>query len=89
MLTDILGHPIKAGTLVLTKSYWSTTMNKLVTIDRVTEKAVYVTLDATWYDFKTGQRIHAKKSVRRRPDQVVAISKQIEHNRKKYPENMI
>jgi hypothetical protein len=92
-MIDALGHPITAGDTVLTNAYYSCSMTEITSVDRTTEKAVYVTIQAhSWhYDEKLKQGVHTsyKKQMRRRPDQVLVITKQLEHNQTNYPENMI
>jgi len=92
-MLDVLGHPIQAGMTVLTNHYYSPSMGAITTVDKVTKKAVYVTIHCHWgYWDKVNKayvRQNGKKQMRRRPDQVIVIDKQLNHNRKKYPENML
>jgi len=92
-MIDTLGHPIAEGDTVLTNAYYSSAMNEITTIDRTTKKAVYVTIQAYhwFYDENLQRGVHKtyRKQMRRRPDQVIVISKQLEHNREHYPENML
>lgn len=88
-MIDVLGHPIEAGMTVLTNGYYSASMEVITTIDRVTEKSVFVTVYASWYDWKTRTRCKGYKSVRRRPNKVIVINKQLNYNKKTYPENLI
>ena len=92
-MIDILGHPIGAGMTVLTNKYYSSSMGEITTVDRVTKKAVIVTIHAyDWYYdevLKRGITTPYKKQIRKRPDQIIVIDKQLNHNQKNYPENMI
>lgn len=92
-MIDILGHPIEAGMTVLTNKYYSATMGEITTVDRVTKKAVIVTIQAyDWYYdevLKRGITKPYRKQIRKRPDQIIVIDKQLDHNQTNYPENMI
>ena len=88
-MIDILGHPITVGATVLTNGYYTACMNTITTVEKITEKAVYARVDAVWYDWNTKQRRRTKKLMRRRPDQFIVIDKQLNYNRKTYPENML
>jgi hypothetical protein len=46
MLLDILGHPIEEGMTVLTNAHNSPAMTELSVVEKVTGKAVYVTVYA-------------------------------------------
>lgn len=93
MHTDILGHPIEPGVTVLTNRYQSSSMGEITTVDRITKKAVIVTINATWYSWDSVTRKYTRhsgrKTIRKRPGQVIVIDKQLKHNQKEYPENMI
>lgn len=89
MLIDVLGHPIEAGMTVLTNGYYGLTMDQLVKVDKVTKKAVYVTLTASWYNWSEKVWCTEQKSIRRHPNKVLVIDKQLKYNRKMYPEYMI
>lgn len=89
MLIDVLGHPIEAGMTVLTNGYDGSTMDQLVKIDKVTKKAVYVTLTVRWYNWREKVWYTGQRSIRRRPNNVLVIDKQLKYNRKMYPEYMI
>jgi hypothetical protein len=68
-------------------------MNESTTMASRTNRAGYVPIHAYhwYYDENLGRGVHKtyRKQMRRRPDQVLVISKQLEHNRKHYPENML
>ena len=89
MLIDVLGHPIEAGMTVLTTAHYGSTMDQLVKIDKVTKKSVYVTLTASWYNWREKVWCTEQRSIRRRPNKVLVIDKQLKYNRKMYPEYMI
>lgn len=92
-MIDILGHPVKKGMTVLTNAHWSTAMTEITTVDKVTPKAVYVTIHATggYWDTENKKfvRTSGNKQMRRSYAKVLVIDKQLKHNRKNYPENMI
>jgi hypothetical protein len=88
-MIDILGHPITVGATVLTNGYYTSSMNTVTTVEKITEKAVYAKIDAVWYDLSTRQIQSAKKLMRRRPDQFIVIDKQLKYNQKTYPENRL
>lgn len=92
-MIDILGHPIEAGMTVLTNKYFTATMGEITTVDRVTPKAVIVTVNATWgywdKENKKYIRMNGRKTIRKRPDQILVIDKQLNFNRSQYPENML
>lgn len=89
MLIDVLGHPIRKGDKVLTGNHYSTGMDIVAQVDKVTKKAVYVTLEATKWDYDMRKKYVEHTSVRRQPYQVVVIDKQLAYNKKHYPENFI
>lgn len=92
-MIDILGHPIEAGMTVLTNKYYTATMGEITTVDRVTPKAVIVTVNywGGYWDKEQKKYIHTtgRKQIRKRPDQILVIDKQLDFNHKEYPENMI
>lgn len=92
-MIDILGHPIEAGMTVLTNKYYTATMGEITTVDRVTEKAVIVTVNAagTYWDKENKKyiRFSGRKQIRKRPDQILVIDKQLDFNRSEYPENQL
>jgi len=89
MHIDILGHPIEKGMTVLTNSYCSASMTDISKVDRVTAKAIYVTVNAWSYDAKSNLYVEAPKAMRKRADQVIVVSRQLEYNKKHYPEHML
>ena len=92
-MIDILGHPIEPGLTVLTNKYYSASLGQVTTVDRVTKTAVIVKIKALWYtwDPKTSKNIRHEgfKTIRKRPHQILVIDKQLNFNRKEYPENML
>ena len=92
-MIDILGHPIKPGMTVLTNKYYSAVMGEITTVERVTKKAVIVKIMSVWYTWDAENRQHIKhqglKAIRKRPNQILVIDKQLDFNRKEYPENML
>jgi hypothetical protein len=93
IMLDVLGHPVNAGDVVLTGHYGTVGVHQITRILRTTPKAVYVNVDAQEFiymkEFPYGKSVNVQKTVRRRYDQVVVVGKQLAHNKKKYPENMI
>lgn len=93
MLLDILGHPIEEGMTVLTNAHYSPAMTELSVVDKVTAKAVYVTVYAYggYWDSNTNKHVSTagNKQMRRRPDQVIVIDKQLSYNQETYPEYQI
>lgn len=87
-MIDILGHPIRKGDTVLTNGYWTTQL-ELQVVEKVTKKAVYVSVLATMWDSTQKRRTTEPKSMRRKPSQVVVVNQQIKYNTKTYPENML
>lgn len=88
-MNDVMGHPLEVGTKVLTPAHCSTAYTEVATIDKVTRRAVYVNLYCQHWDREKGTFIEGMRSLRRRPDQMVAIAAQHRHNKKNYPENLI
>jgi len=88
-MIDVLGHPIEVGATVLTNGHYTASMNTVSKVEKVTAKAVYTNIYATWYDYKTGELRTGQKLMRRRPNQFIVIDKQLDYNQKNYPENMI
>jgi predicted HicB family RNase H-like nuclease len=88
-MIDKLGHPITVGATVLTNGYYTSSMNTVTTIEKVTEKAVYVIIDANSYDYANSKYTYTKKLMRRIPDQIIVIDKQLNYNKKTYPEYQI
>lgn len=82
MLVDPIGHPIEAGMTVLTHAYAST-YSTPTRVARVTKKAIIVYVKKYNYDMKAYVEDH---EVRRRPDQVFVIDKQLTYNKNTYPE---
>lgn len=93
MLLDILGHPIEEGMTVLTNAHNSPAMTELSVVEKVTGKAVYVSVYAHtgYWDVNTNRHVSTSgnKQIRRRPDQVIVIDKQLSYNKKTYPEYQI
>lgn len=90
MHIDILGHPIGKGMTVLTNGYGSASMTEISKVDRVTAKAIYVVVVNAWcYDAKSNSYVEAPKAMRKRADQVIVVSRQLEYNKKHYPEHML
>lgn len=92
-MIDVLGHPIEVGMTVLTNYYSSASMGVITTVDKITKKAVYVTFNCVWYSWDKQQKTYVRnsglKQIRRRPDQIIVIDKQLNYNRTTYPENML
>jgi hypothetical protein len=93
MHVDVLGHPIKEGMTVLTNNYYSPSMGTITVVEKVTPKAIIVSIDGVWtvwdYVNRTYVRHKGVKRLRKRPDQIIVIEQQLNHNRENYPENMI
>ena len=97
IMLDVLGHPVNVGDIVLTGHYGAVGVHLVTKIVKTTPKAVYVNVDEHSYDFswqsssgsRTGRAITKQKLVRRRYDQVVVVDKQLEHNKRRYPEYLI
>lgn len=88
-MIDVLGHPIRKGDTVLTGYYCSPGMDITAKVDKVTKKAVYVNLKIGTYDYSTRKTEYKTRSIRRQPYQVVVVDKQLAHNKKNFPENLI
>ena len=88
-MLDALGHPLEAGTVVLTPPYYSTCFNLVTTIEKTTKTAVYVRLPNHTWNRENNEWVQETQLVRRRPDQMVAIGAQYKHNAENYPEYMI
>lgn len=93
MHIDILGHPIKEGMTVLTNNYYSPTMGTITVVEKVTPKAIIVSINGTWHKWDHVNRRYETfkgvKRMRKRPSQIIVIEQQLNHNRENYPENMI
>lgn len=88
-MIDVLGHPITVGATAITNGYCTSTLNTITVVEKVTKKAAYVTVEAFSYNWETRERYRTKKLMRKRPDQIMIIEKQLNYNKKTYPENFI
>ena len=86
---DAIGHPLEVGTKVLTPAYFSVAYTEIATVTKVTRLAVYVDMYCSYWNNGLGRRVTGVRSLRRRPDQMIAIGAQHKYNQKNYPENMI
>lgn len=88
-MNDVLGHPIKVGDTILTQGYWCMTMNTVTTVKKVGKTRVRIEIMCTWWDWGERKQVSGMKTLYRRPHQMIVINKQLDHNRKHYPENMV
>jgi len=88
-MNDVLGHPIVAGSTVLTGAYWSPTMDQITTVEKVTKTKVYLSVPGMKYNSLTGRYINTTIRVGRHPHQLVVVDKQLKYNKKTYPENLL
>ena len=98
-MQDILGRPAKVGDTVLTKGYYSATLNTISTIKRVNKKSVTVEVTGyTWGKIPDQSHPHGyrwdyiktnDKPMKRDSDSFIIINEQLAHNKATWPEYYI
>ena len=88
-MNDALGHPIRKGDTVVTSQYWSTIMDFVTKVEKVTKNYVYIRLKTNYWCHETKKHKKGYKLVRRYPYQVLVVTQQLEYNQIHYPENLL
>ena len=98
-MQDILGRPAKVGDTVLTKGYYSATLNTISTIKRVNKKSVTIEVTAhTWSKipdsshpngYRWGYVKTNDKPMKRDSDSFIIINEQLAYNKATWPEYYI
>lgn len=87
-MIDRLGHPIEVGVTVLTNGYYTSSMEVITTVKRITPKAIIVDVVLpAWVQRYNGGI--TTKEMRKQPHQILVIEQQLAYNQREYPENMI
>ena len=86
---DAIGHPLEVGTKVLTPAHYCVAYTEIATVTKVTRLAVYVDMYCTSWNYELNHQERGVRSLRRRPDQMIAIGAQYKHNQKRVPENLL
>lgn len=89
MLTDILKRPVKVGDTVLTTGYYSTTMNEIAEVKKVTKDYIHTDIKISSYNYQTGNRDISYKRMKRNSYQFVIINEQLQFNHENFPEYYI
>ena len=93
MITDILGRPAKIGDTILTKRYYTATLDYITVIDEITKTGIKckVGVLSSKYDPASNKWIKVinkenYKTMLRKPDSFIIINEQLAHNKAVWPE---
>lgn len=77
------------GCRILTNGYYEMSHNTVTTVEKVNKTTVTVYVTKMYYDHSTKTLKTMPYKILRRPDQVIVIDQQLEHNQKHYPEYQV
>lgn len=81
-MQDILNRPVQVGDTVLTKDYYSTILNKITTVKKITKYGILIDLDVWDYSSQS----YKPKAMKRDRNSFVVINEQLAYNKETFPE---